>query len=243
VLIDTLASFVSGSENDAATVLQMLLALQDLTNRSVAVLILHHPRKGAHVAGHAARGSGALGSNADVIIEMDALSGPADDDRRRKLAAFSRFADTPRRLVIEWTADGTDYAALGDFNAPELDDGWQVMHWVLEDADAKLTRRQILKSWPADYVRPQPTTLWTWLDRAVAQGHVLRAGTGRRNDPFQYWLDGMEEVWKSDPFHLEPLPLEIPGGPRMTLGEVLAHRAAGAGAKGKPGASTRRERR
>src|SRR6476659_49867 len=35
----------------------------------------------------------------------------------------------------------------------------------------------------------------------------------------------MEEVWKSDPFYLEPLPpLEPFGGPRKTLAEVLAER-------------------
>ena len=41
--------------------------------------------------------------------------------------------------------------------------------------------------------------LWRWLDRAVKEGLVLVEGTGRRNHPFRYWLDGMEEVWKSDP--------------------------------------------
>jgi hypothetical protein len=119
------------------------------------------------------------------------------------------------------------------------------MHWVLEDADHKLTRREILKSWPPDYCKPDPATLWKWLDRAVADGRVLREGTGRRNDPFKHWLDGMEDVWKSDPFKLPPLDFEPDDlfGKRKTLAEVLAERAAGAAGKGKPGSSTRRERR
>src|SRR5439155_13961959 len=102
VVIDALARFVSGgTENEAGTVLRMLQALQELTALGVAVLILHHPRKGPLVAGQAARGSGALGGSADILLEMDGLSGPTTDDRRRKVAGFSRFPETSRRLVIE----------------------------------------------------------------------------------------------------------------------------------------------
>jgi AAA domain len=230
VVIDALAAFLPGrTENDAGTVLQMLLTLQDLTALGVAVLILHHPKKGTVLAGQAARGSGALGGNADIIIEMDGISGPTEDDRRRRLAAFSRYADTPRRLVIEWSADGTDYTALGDFNAPELDDTWQVLFWVLEDASGKLTRDDILRQWPADYRKPDKCTVGRWLNRAVKDGRVLQAGTGHKNDPFVYWLDGMEDVWKSNPFYLEPMrPVEEELGirPQKTLAEVLAERKA-----------------
>jgi hypothetical protein len=206
--------------------MQMLLALQELTARGVGVLILHHPRKGPVVAGQAARGSGALGGSADVILEMDGLSGPSDDDRRRRLAGYSRFAETSRRLVIELNADGTDYTALGDFDAPELDDNWQVLFQVLTDARHKLTRRQILAQWPQDYRKPEESTVWRWLQRAVRDGRVLQAGTGRKDDPFRFWLDGMEEVWRSDPCYMEPLPpLEDDFGVRRkTLAEVLAGR-------------------
>jgi hypothetical protein len=155
---------------------------------------------------------------------MDGLSGPTSDDRRRKIAGFSRFPETPRRLVIELSADGADYAALGDFDAPELDDNWQVLFQVLSEASGKLTRKEILSEWPADYRKPDDSTVWRWLQRAVKDGRVIQGGTGRRVDPFRFWLDGMEEVWKSDPFYLEPLPPMELFGPRKTLAEVLAER-------------------
>jgi hypothetical protein len=229
VAIDPLASFLPGrTENDAATVLEALLPLQRLTLAGTSVLVLHHPKKGPAVPGLAARGSSALGGHADIIVEMDWFARSTDDDRRRKLSGFSRRMQTPRRLVIELSADGTDYTAVGDYAAPEFDDGWRVMFWVLEDASHKLTRRRMLEAWPCDYPKPSEATLHRWLERAVKAGEILRTGTGRRDSPFQYWLDGMEEVWRSDPFYLEPLPpMEVGPGPRKTLAEVLAKRKGG----------------
>jgi AAA domain len=227
VVIDALAGFVpNGLENDSRTVNMMLHPLQALTMAGTAVLILHHPRKGPSAEGQAARGSSLLSGSADILLEMDGLSGPTADDRRRRVAGYSRFPETPRRLVIELNADGTDYAALGDFDAPELDDGWPVLFQVLADARGKLTRREILAEWPPDYRKPDDVTLWRWLTRAVKDGRAVQQGTGRKDDPFRYWLDGMEEVWRADPFYLEPLspPEEEWGRRRLTLDEVLATR-------------------
>jgi hypothetical protein len=224
----------------------MIEPLFELKTRGVAVLVLHHPRKGPVAAGQAARGSGALGGSVDIIQEMDGLSGPTTDDRRRKVAGFSRFPETPRRLVIELSADGTDYMAIGDFDAPELDDTWQILFQVLADASGKLTRREILAQWPADYRKPDDTTIWRWLQRGMKEGRVMQSGSGRHADPFRYWLDGMEEVWKSDPFYLEPLPpLEPFGGPRKTLAEVLAERneVSNDGASKQTNGARRRPRR
>jgi hypothetical protein len=247
VVIDALAGFVAGgTENDAKTILRMLQAFQELTALGVGVLILHHPRKGPVAAGQAARGSGALGGSPDILLEMDGLSGPADDDRRRKVAGYSRFPETPRRLVIELNTDGTDYAALGDFDAPELDDTWQVLFQVLADAHGKLTRREILSEWPPDYRKPDDTTVWRWLTRAIRDGRVLQGGTGHKDDPFRYWLDGMEEVWRSDPFYLEPLPpVDLLRMRRKTLAEVLAGRkgVTDEGASEQVAGDTRRPRR
>jgi hypothetical protein len=201
VVIDPLAGFLPGrSENEAGLMLEFLLPLQRLTAAGVAVLILHHPRKQATPAGQSARGSGALTGVADILMEMEPVSIHLEDDRRRRLWAFSRHAGTPTRLVIELTAGGTDYAGLGDFAEPEQSDTWPVLLGVLEDAKHKLTRQQIREQWPADYPRPDEISLWRWLDRAVVAGRVLRDGTGRRSQPFVYWVPGAEERWANDPF-------------------------------------------
>jgi hypothetical protein len=200
VVIDPLASFLPGrTENDAGIMLDILLPLQALTRLGVCVLLLHHPKKGEVVPGRLARGSGALSGSVDVLIELELVGGAADDDRRRRLSAFSRHRSTPKRLVIELTADGMDYASLGDYSASDFTANWPVLAGVLEDATKKLTRAEILAHWPADFVKPSATVLWRWLDWAVKEGRVWMEGAGRRKQPFVYWLDGMEDVWKTDP--------------------------------------------
>src|SRR5205823_4412199 len=139
-------------------------------SRGAAVLVLHHPRKGEPAPGQAARGSGALSGCVDIVIEMSRVGGPMDDDRRRRLLAFSRHPDTPRRLVIELNADATDYAALGDFRDQDDACAWDLIRPILEDADQKLTRRSIRDAWPPDYPKPDDATIWRWLERAVSDG-------------------------------------------------------------------------
>ncbi|HEX3147940.1 MAG TPA: AAA family ATPase [Gemmataceae bacterium] len=225
LVIDPLAAFVPGrSENDAGAMLDVLLPLQELTRLGVAILVLHHPSKKATAAGRLARGSGAVTGSVDIIIELELMASAAEDDRRRKLSAYSRHRATQRRLIVELTPDGTDYVALGDYIGNDFEDNWPVLAGVLEDASGKLTRKEVHKYWPQDFVKPSPMAIWRWLDQAVKQNRVLMSGNGRRNHPFVYWLDGMEDVWRSDPFHL---PVELPDlyGPRKTLAEAKAERA------------------
>ena len=205
LVIDPLADFMAGSENDAACVLRFLKPLQLLTRRGVAVLIVHHPGKEERPAGMAARGSGALSGAADILIEMTSYPGAADDDRRRRLQAFSRYAETPRQLVIEWTADGTDYENLGTFMDGEFVGSWRTLRTVLAEAPRKLTREEILKRWPGE-VPPPLTTLRRWLERAAAQQLLARDGEGKRPQPYRYWLPERVEVWMKDPLAMVHMP-------------------------------------
>lgn len=210
VVIDPLASFMPArTENNAAVMLEVLLPLQRLTTLGICVLVLHHPRKGESTPGRAARGSGALTGHMDILIEMDWFGQPQDDDRRRKLSAFSRHKQTSRRLVIELTPDGTDYISHGDFSELDRNAGWPVLMGVLDDANRKLTKQDIRKQWPADYECPSDATLWRWLEAAVKEGQVRKGGTGRRHQAFVYWLPAKEEEWASNPYRLPDLP-EMP---------------------------------
>ena len=74
-----------------------------------------------------------------------------------------------------------------------------MLHGVLEDADQRLTRRQLLKHWPQDFPAPDETTLWRRLDRAVHDG------TGRKNAPYRYCLPAKAEAWRADPVHSDNL--------------------------------------
>jgi hypothetical protein len=200
VVIDTLATFLPGrSEANAAVVMTALLPLQRLTRLGMAVLLLHHPAKGVPLAGQAARGSGALSGFVDIIVEMNWCAHAGDGDRRRKLLAFSRHDRTPGQRVLELNAEATDYLTHGDFSEDDFAQNWQRLHLVFEDAADKLTRRQLLADWPADFPCPADITLWRWLQRGTELGLIRQEGSGRKSDPFRYWLPEQEARWKQDP--------------------------------------------
>jgi AAA domain len=189
VVIDPLVNFLPGhQENSADGLIEVLLMLQRLTSLGVAVLILHHPRKGQVRAGQAARGSGVLGGYADIVLEMRMYSQPADPDRRRVIEGYSRHDETPRRLVIELTADGTDYVSHGDLTEDDFSANGKIVHELLQTAGQPLTRAEIRQRWPPGRTRPDEATIWRWLQRLVGEGTVLQEGRGRRNDPFRFGL-------------------------------------------------------
>jgi len=156
---------------------------------------LHHPAKGEPLAGQAARGHGSLLAHVDISIEMHHPGGdPAT--RKRRLLALSRHAETPRHLFLELNPQGTDYLRLPDDYDDDFQSHWQVLRLLLEDADHKLTRQEILAAWPADFPRPPSITLWRWLKRALERGLLSGEGTGSKSNPFRYWLSYIETEWR-----------------------------------------------
>jgi len=190
LVIDPLANFLPGhSENTADNLMAILLMLQRLAKLGTSILILHHPRKGKVLAGQAARGSGVLGGYADILLEMGWYGRPTDPDRRRAIEAFSRHEETPKRLVIELTADGTDYLCHGDLHPDDFAPCWEIIRTILTSAECPPTRAEMLRLWPDDFKKPDDSTLYRWLERLLGEGKVVCEGKGRRNDPYRYRLD------------------------------------------------------
>jgi len=200
VVIDTLGNlFPVGVETNPDCMQRALACLRKLLDRGVAVWLLHHPPKGKTLQGQLARGTGALSAYVDIGLELYALKNAATDDRRRLLKAFSRHVETPRQVQMEWTADGTDYRVQTGRVDEDFRRGWRPLRIVLEDANTKLRRQDILEQWPPDYVVPNKVTLWRWLDRAVDDQLVLREGLGRCNSPYRYFLPEKIVQWLDDP--------------------------------------------
>ncbi len=198
VAIDPLALFLPGrDESHAGLMIEALAPLQRLTAAGLGVCLLHHPRKGSCIAGQAARGSGALSGFVDIALEMRHVGRVAAGGRRRRLVAFSRWEETPRQLVIELNAEGTDYLCHDARSEDDFLENWEQLRAALADAPRKLTRRQVAKRWPGG--PPHGVTVWRWLDQAVAQGLVCRDGSGRKREPFRYWLREREEQWRQSP--------------------------------------------
>jgi hypothetical protein len=112
--------------------------------------------------------------------------------------ALLRFDDTPRELIIELSADGSDYGTRGNFADEEFAAQWSVLEGLLRHADTKLSRQEIYAAWPAEE-RPDAGTVHRWLRRALQEGRLRQDGLGKCKDPFRYWLPETEERWRNDP--------------------------------------------
>lgn len=111
VIIDTISEFWSvNDENKAPEVTQALMPLNYLTEDNVAVLLVHHFRKSGGTQGTAARGSGALGSKVDILIDFTRYN-EEEQTTKRKLTCLSRFDETPREIVLDYV--NGDYVVLG----------------------------------------------------------------------------------------------------------------------------------
>ena len=200
VVIDALATLLPGyAETCAPKLLDCLLPLQALANRGPGVWLMHHPAKGRRADGQTARGSGALAGFADILMEMSCCRRARSRDRRRRICAYSRYAETPRHLIVELSADGADYLVRTDSAGAPLVQPWPEMQHILANASDRLTQQQILERWSGEEDPPDRSTLSRWLKRAARQGVVCRSGVGYRGDPFRYWLPGREGLlWPGD---------------------------------------------
>jgi hypothetical protein len=194
LVIDTVATLLpSGVETNADCMVRALAPLRRLAEQGVAVWLMHHPHKGKSRAGQWSRGTGSLPASVDIVLEMHPCRADDPADRRRLLLAHSRHEETPRRLVIEWAADGADYRVLADAPDEDFERGWSAIRLALSAFEEPQTAAEILRGWPPDSPPPSRATLHRWLARAVERQLVRCEATTRRNAPYRYWLAEGEE--------------------------------------------------
>lgn len=194
LVIDTVATLLpAGVETNADCMVRALAPLRRLAEQGIAVWLMHHPHKGKSRAGQWSRGTGSLPSSVEIVLELHPCRADDPHDRRRLLLAHSRHEETPRRLLIEWTADGADYRVLADAPDEELDRGWRALRLVLSDWEDAQTASEILRHWPPNSPPPSRATLQRWLARAVERRLLCCETTDRKNAPYRYWLAEAEE--------------------------------------------------
>jgi hypothetical protein len=200
LMLDPLATLLPGhAESSPQHLLDCLLPLQQLAQQGPAVFLSHHTGKGKRPDGQAARGSSALAGFVDVMIEKSHFKRARSKDRRRRLCAYSRYTETPRHLVIELNAEGTDYLVRTDAGGGVLVSPWPEVIYILNNASDRLRQQTILEKWPDDRNPPNRATLLRWLTRATQQGLIRRAGSGHKGDAFRYWLAEHEPLlWPGD---------------------------------------------
>ena len=112
VVIDTLSTFWPiDNENDSAQVLKALVPMYSFTENNLAVLLVHHFRKGGGDQAQASRGSGALPGFVDNIIEFTRSENGYFN--HRKLKTYGRFDSVVPEVMISLNSEGK-YETLGD---------------------------------------------------------------------------------------------------------------------------------
>jgi len=185
VIIDTLSRHWGiEDENDNAKVERVLDPIIALARTTTAAFCLvHHTRKSGGTGGVAARGGGALAGAVDIVVELTRFA-KSDTSSKRRLDCYSRWDETPSKLVIE----------LGD-------DGYTVAPETPEDPDAHSertgtrgnpTRDFLLENpgwWTVDAIAAVTGAPRTTVTSAVkAIGNIRTKGRGTSNDPKQYTL-------------------------------------------------------
>jgi hypothetical protein len=176
--------------------------------QDLAIRLMHHPSKGKARPGEWSRGSSSLPASVDIALEMHPCSAAdlalgaglptprsarVSRPRRRLLLGWSRHEETPRRRLIEWTADGGDYQVLAEASNGEFDRGWSALRRVPCAVEGPQTAAAILRHWPADTPPPSRATLHRWLARALQRGWLCWEASHRRNAPYRYWLPPAKE--------------------------------------------------
>jgi len=182
VIVDSLSRFWPiQDENDARQVAIGMQPLLDLAHeRDVAVLVIHHAKKGGAESEDAFRGSSDLLALADIGV---LLRRDGSQETRRVLSAFSRFIETPSRLLIDFDRGANSYRCLGspeDVARGEVIN--QVMHHLAERPDMSEPELR-------DAIGCHGETLSHVLRMGFKDGALIRTGKGRKGEPYHYSIN------------------------------------------------------
>lgn len=178
VIIDTLSEFwCVTDENNASEVKAALLPLNELINKNIAVLLVHHFRKSGGNEGTAARGSGALGAHVDIMVDFTRLDGNNPRDTQRELKTYSRFEETPPDLVIDFVDD--HYISRGTKADVSKDSKIKAVLSIIRDAgDSGLTIQEILPNWDSEKSGKAPSerTISSYISSLLTDGDISEIG-------------------------------------------------------------------
>jgi hypothetical protein len=185
VVFDTISAlWPVREENDAGAVQAALMPLWTLTKVS-ALLLVHHLKKGDGLEGTGSRGSGALPSFVDTIMELRRDDPHDRTSRRRTITAYGRDEETPAELIIELDSETNEYRGLGDRKGVKRDEIRRILFSILPTERPGFTFEKIQDTWPEDEF-PRKAAMLDALAAGVERGDWIRDGTGRKNQPYQY---------------------------------------------------------
>lgn len=185
LIIDTLPTFWNvDNENDASKVQSALLPLNALRDNNIAVLLIHHFRKGGGEEGTAPRGSGALSGYADILMEFTRMPGETES-KKRVLKCLSRFDEPPEKVVIELSGDNEEYKVIGTQFEVARESKLKQVEAVLATIPGGATVTEIRDKWPNEDI-PAERSIRNYLSDLDIQKRAKIIGvkmTGTKKTP------------------------------------------------------------
>jgi hypothetical protein len=199
VVFDTLSNlWPVKDENDAAKVQEALMPLHAIAE-GVAFNLVHHLRKADGAEATGSRGSGALPAFVDIVLELRRYNAGDRKDRRRVLAGYGRYEETPDELVLELTKPVTEqrghfsevvrpaeYVQHGDKAQAVFAELAPVIDRILPPKPPGLNTDQILHDWPGD-TEPNRNNFFAALKRGAETGRWVCEGKGGKGHRHLYW--------------------------------------------------------
>ena len=190
------ASMPADAEKDSGAAQAALAPLLEAAGSGLAVLLIHHQRKGGGEDGDALRGSNAIAAAADVLIEVERLGEDAPP-RFRRLVAIGRWPETPGVLVFEHDPREGSWRVVGEGDGRHEAGGiaWRErILSALPDSGPGSTLDELGELLGADR-RKWGATLSTLLEAEL----VTRSGEGKKGDPYLHLKAPANSVPKCRP--------------------------------------------
>jgi uncharacterized metal-binding protein len=188
VILDTLSNlWCVVKENDAGEVSEALAPLNAILD-TAAILAAHHLRKADGDEATGSRGSGAITAWVDEIIEMRRVNPKNRDDRQRILTCVGRADDLVSELVIELDSASGAYVGKGDRQHATSSDIKETVALILPHERPGLDFDGIKAAWPNDRF-PRKCAVLDALTDGFGSGAWMRDGTGKRGNPYKYWVN------------------------------------------------------
>jgi len=185
LIMDTLANlWPVVDENNSVDVINALRHFNKIlgsVDKSKSVIAVHHSRKSGGENFTAARGSGALSADFDILLDFKKPEGGYGERSKTKrlITASGRFNEiTPAELLIDFIDD--EYIALGDPADVHRDERRKIVIDVLDDHEWKTVDQIRIEC------NQRKQTVTDELVRLFSLGVVEQTGTGGKGNPRKF---------------------------------------------------------
>lgn len=187
-VIDTMTTFSSVTdENDSSQVNAALLPLNYFKEKNIAILLVHHFRKSGGNEGTASRGSGALMSYADIIMEFSRLEPDDSNSCQRKLISLSRFNETPGEIILDYVDNEYSSQVITSSREAKKQNKAKKVHVLIMklisngSIENLFTSVDIYNHWDDSFFkRPTERTIRNYFEDLVSMEKIVFSGEKRK---------------------------------------------------------------